>query len=141
MYTIEQRFVPAGIGIRAPKFVDSAKTIPLGGFIPMGMCWHWTANTRAGANADAHWTFWNRHFEGAHYAVDSTKILFCAPEDEVTYHTAGGVYATALARSKYPRGANLSLIGVEMCVNSDGDWAETYARAVWLGAVKCIEYG
>ena len=55
---------------------------------------HWTANTRAGANAQANRNYFNTKprilntqgktvFASAHYVVDDRTIMRCLPEDEV----------------------------------------------------------
>lgn len=133
MYEIIQKLIPPGKGIRGPKR-QSILT-------PRGMAWHWTANLNKGAGVENHWKFCNRSEYGAQYYIDSKTIAQFVPDIEVTWHAGPGRLFTDYIRKKYPSGANSSLIGVEMCVNSDGDWEETYQRAVFLGAVKCIEYG
>ncbi|SET54975.1 N-acetylmuramoyl-L-alanine amidase [Natronincola peptidivorans] len=132
MYEIEQRLIPPGQGIRAPKkYMD---------LTPMGACWHWTANIRATAGVENHLSYWLRAQYGTQYIVDSTKIAQAVPDTEVQWHAGPGSAYTNYIKNKYPRGANLSLIGIELCVNSDGDWNETYKRAVWLGVQLCKKY-
>lgn len=132
-YRIEEALIPSGQGIRCPK-----KYMVL---TPRGMCWHWTGNTKPTASARNHYLLWHRAEYGAQYVVDDHDILHTAPDNELIWHAGPGSDYTEFILQKYPQGANSALIGVELCVNSDGDWEETYKRAVWLGAVKCIEYG
>lgn len=129
---IQKRFIPPGTGIRRLKTYIV--------LTPEGMCWHWTANLRQGAGAENHWKYWHNAEVGGHYVVDDRAIIQCVPDTEIIWHAGGGT-TTDYARKKYPAGTNASLMGVELCVNSDGDWNKTYQNAVHLGAVKCIEYG
>ena len=87
---------------------------------------HWTANTGKGANAIANRNFFNRETTkaSAHYIVDSKNIIRCIPDDEVAYHVGAKQY-TAFGESIKAAGKspNFSTIGIEMCVNSDDDFA------------------
>lgn len=132
MYVI-QKLVPPGQGIRGPK-----KYAVL---TPRGICWHWTANPHKGAGATAHWIYWHRATVGAHYVVSSKGIIHAVPDNEVVWHAGGGDRTRYIIDRLNNVRPNYCLIGVEMCVNSDGNWEETYKRSVYLGAVKCIEYG
>lgn len=123
-------FVPVGVGIRGPKKYRNLTV--------HGVCWHWTANMSKGANARAHRKYWERSAEGAHYAVDDKMIIHSAPDTEVVWHAGPSNNYTSYIKNKYPAGANLRLIGVELCVNSDGNWDDTYKNAVALGAYLCI---
>ena len=133
VYEITPSLVPAGTGIRCKKSYPR--------LIPEGMCWHWTANLKATANAINHFKLWHRVDTGAQYVVDDKNILQCALDTEVVWHAGPGSSYTPEIKKKYPRGPNVSLLGVELCVNSDGNWDETYKRAVYLGAYKCLQYG
>lgn len=103
---------------------------------PLGVCIHWTANTKAGSNAIANRNYFENHPKAqvsAHYVVDDKHIVRCIPEDEVAWH-AGGTKYTDLAKTKFKSKPNDYLIGIEMCVNSDGNWEETYQNTVFLVA-------
>lgn len=107
---------------------------------------HWTANMNARANADAHRRYFDRPFDvrgsrkyekgssklfryaSAHYVVDSDTIIHCIPDDEVAWHV--GDKAPLIRMSS--QNANYCTIGVEMCVNKDGDYLSMMRRAVWL---------
>jgi len=138
MYEIVQRFVTPGKGIRVPKFDNNKRQIT--SIDPQGMFWHWTANRARGAGALNHLRFWERTTVGTHYVIDSQMIAQAMPDTEMAWHV-GTSSENASIRRKYPRSVNRSTISAELCVNSDGDWNETYKRAVYLGAIKCIEYG
>jgi N-acetylmuramoyl-L-alanine amidase CwlA len=97
-----------------------------------GVVIHWTANTASGADNDSHYRYFNKGsvYASAHYFVDSKGILRIIPENEMAYHVGAKTYKT----NKFGAYPNGKLIGIEMCVNSDGSFAETYKRAVWLTA-------
>lgn len=110
---------------------------------------HWTANTRIGANAAANARYFNsdQYFTkingqkikisaSAHYVVDDKEIIRCIPDDEVGYHVGSKsgykelVYNTInIPREHSP---NDYTIGIEMCVNSDGDFAKTRQNTIEL---------
>lgn len=124
------------------KLITSANR-PRRSLSPTGLCVHWTANTRAGANAYNHYLYWQNHPDAkssAHYVVDDKTILRLIPENEVAWH-AGGAQYTDLAKRLFNSRPNDYLLGMEMCVNSDGDWGKTYQNAVWLAADIGLRYG
>jgi N-acetylmuramoyl-L-alanine amidase CwlA len=128
-----EKIIPKGKGIRGPKKYTVNHHL--------GVCWHWTSNKKVGAGAQNHLKFWHNTVYGAHYVVDSEEIIKTALHGDVVWHAGPSDAYTAYIKRKYPKGANLSLIGVELCVNSDGDWEKTYQNAVWLGAKLCREEG
>lgn len=122
MYTIVEKLIPVNGYTRPGKKLVAVR----------GVVIHWTANERRGADAQAHYRFFSQAKvkASAHYFVDDKTILRIIPEDEMAYHVGAKQYKTNQFGS-YP---NNCLIGVEMCVNADGNFAETYKRAVWLVA-------
>jgi len=101
-----------------------------------GIVIHWTANTGKGANAVANRNYFENHPENkvsAHYIVDDHQVVQCIPDTEIAYHAGARQYrGEALRRlGDYP---NASTVGIEMCVNSDGDFNKTYANTVELAA-------
>lgn len=97
---------------------------------------HWTANTNKGADADNNRDYfedhpWNK--VSAHYIVDDHSVVQCVPENEMAYHVGAEWYAEDALRQlgSYPNGTT---IGIEMCVNSDGDFIKTYQNTVALAA-------
>jgi N-acetylmuramoyl-L-alanine amidase len=107
-----------------------------------GVVAHWTANLNKGATARA-----NRHyfeitdrFASAHYIVDDHTILQCIPDNELGYHVGGNYYTPAAQAIQENLTPNYFLIGVEMCVNSDGDWNKTYQHAADLYAHLLRKY-
>lgn len=107
-----------------------------------GVVIHWTANENAGADADANIRFFENRKYGrtgygsAHYFVDSEKIMRCLPESEMAYHVGATSYKTSRFGS-YPNNCTL---GVEMCVNSDGNFKVVYDQTVELTAMLMKKY-
>lgn len=121
-YSIEQKLIHVN-----PKTRPGTKLTAVRGVII-----HWTANTGKGSDADAHFRYFDKGsvYASAHYFVDDHKILRIIPENEMAYHVGANSYKT----SKYGSYPNNSLIGVEICVNQDGNFKEAYKRGVWLVA-------
>lgn len=109
---------------------------------------HWTANTSRGADAQANRNYFNnlrpqhlpdgrvrKVYASAHYMVDDKEIIRCVPDDEVAYHVGARFYKPIGEKIRnHSRGdsPNNYTIGIEMCVNSDGDWDKTYQATVEL---------
>lgn len=108
-----------------------------------GIVIHWTANTNKGANALANRNYFNTtdRAASAHYIVDDKTIIRCIPDDEIAYHVGATNY-TAIGESirVNPYSPNYYLIGIEMCVNSDGDWDKTYKNTIELVAALLKKY-
>ncbi|MBK9109522.1 MAG: N-acetylmuramoyl-L-alanine amidase [Saprospiraceae bacterium] len=107
---------------------------------------HWTANTNRGANAMANRNYFNSSdyirvngniiYASAHYVVDDQTIVKCLPDHEVGYHVGSRrpykplVHDTlGIAVGDSP---NNYTIGIEMCVNSDGDFSRTRQHTIEL---------
>lgn len=109
---------------------------------PNGLVIHWTANEGKGANAVANRNYFNKPTTepSAHYCVDDKQIVRCLPENEMGYHVGAKSYKPdALKRlSSYP---NNCTIGIEMCVNSDGDFKKMYQNTLELAADILKRYG
>jgi N-acetylmuramoyl-L-alanine amidase len=97
----------------------------------------------------------DKHYSSAHYIIDlNGDVIHCVPDDEVAYHCgssiadpASGRIYTDWAREKFgyfasnPISAspNLCTIGIEMCVDGNGEFTfETLNAAVEL-AVKLLD--
>jgi N-acetylmuramoyl-L-alanine amidase len=108
-----------------------------------GIVIHWTANESRGADAEANRRFFENRKHGrtgygsAHYFVDSTEIVQCIPDNEMAYHVGATSYKTSRFGS-YP---NNCLLGIEMCVNADGDFQVVYDQTVELTAKLVKKYG
>ena len=89
---------------------------------------HETANPAKGANAVMHgrWLL-NLANDGAdepswHFTVDDHQIVQHMPINRAGYHAGDGGNGTG----------NMQSIGIELCVNSDGDIQKTRDNAAWL---------
>lgn len=87
---------------------------------------HDTGNTSEGANANAHYNYFNSKNQGAsaHYFVDDTQVLRIIKDEDKSWHCGDG-------KGKYGI-TNENSIGVEMCINKDGDFNRTYQNTVEL---------
>lgn len=95
---------------------------------------HETANHREGANAEAHSQYLLNGGDGStswHYTVDDSEIYHHVPDSEVAWHAGDGL--------KNP-GGNLNGIGIELCVNDDGDFEKTFDNGARLTAFLLNEY-
>lgn len=100
--------------------------------VPKALVIHWTANLNARADAVANRNYFNSGVAAsAHYIVDDHQIVQCIPEDEMAYHVGAKTYKPAALQklSSYPNNCTL---GIEMCVNADGDFTKTYQNTVEL---------
>ncbi|MCX7884395.1 MAG: amidase [Caloramator sp.] len=108
-----------------------------------GIVIHWTANTGKGANAIANRNYFNStdRAASAHFIVDDNQIIQCIPDDEVAFHVGADKYRLAGEQIREGSfGPNYFLIGIEMCVNSDGDFNKTYQNTVELAAYLLKKY-
>ncbi len=100
---------------------------------PKALVLHWTGNTGAGADAVANRNYFNSvgRSVSAHYIVDDQQVVQCLPENEMAYHVGAEKYTPKALEllSPYPNDCTL---GIEMCVNRDGDFRQTYANTVAL---------
>ena len=87
---------------------------------------HDTGNPRKGANAQAHFRYFNQKGRNAsaHYFVDKDESLQLVADEYSAWHCGDG-------KGKYGI-FNYNSIGIELCINEDGDWEMTKSRAVLL---------
>lgn len=106
---------------------------------PIALVIHWTANTDKGADAVANRNYFNnwrnhpQHLASAHYIVDDRQIIRCIPEAEAAYHVGATAY-TDKAKAAFAGNPNWQTLGIEMCVNSDGDFSQTCKNTIALVA-------
>ena len=96
-------------------------------FTPEFIIIHETANRSHGANAQAHYAYWNRDASArasAHFVVDDREILNLVPLTCVAWHIGDG-------GAKNPIN-NRNAIGIEICVNADGDYTRAVKNALML---------
>ena len=83
---------------------------------------HQTANTARGANAQAHANFINNGSAATwHYTADDKHVIQHFHETTRCFHAGDGTGK-----------GNYQSIGIEMCVNSDGDYNKTLSNAASL---------
>lgn len=113
---INQKLIPASNKFTRPGIKMTPKYITI----------HETANTGKGANALAHANLQYRGNDRKaswHYTVDDKEIWQSLPDNEVGYHAGDGSGP-----------GNRQSIGIEICVNSDGDYTKAKKNAAWLVA-------
>ena len=88
---------------------------------------HETDNTTVGANADAHFKYWNTSDNAnssVHFVVDDTKVLQLLELNQKAWHVGDN--------NGYSSITNNNSIGVEICVNSDGNYTNARQNAIEL---------
>ena len=95
---------------------------------------HDTGNTSKGADANAHFSFFNSadRQASAHYFVDDTQILRIIKDSDKAWHCGDG-------KGKYGI-TNENSIGIEMCINIDGDFSITLDKTIELTAYLMKKY-
>jgi N-acetylmuramoyl-L-alanine amidase len=115
-----------------------------------GLVVHWTANTSVGSDADNNRNFFNttKNSVSAHYVIDDKQIVRCLPDNEVGYHVGAKKYTKVgmtltqgtIEKDNSPfYSPNYFTVGIEMCVNQDGDWNKTYQNTVKFSAKFLVE--
>lgn len=115
---IKQQLIPS---YKRPKYNVKGKlcSFPM---TPEYITIHETANTGKGANAQAHANLQsngNSRQASWHIQVDDVQAIQSLPFDEAGIHAGDGTYGDGNRKS----------IGVEICVNSDGDFEKTLDNA------------
>ena len=95
---------------------------------------HDTGNTDKGADANAHFNFFNGgdRQSSAHYFVDDKQILRVVKDSDKSWHCGDGRGLNDIT--------NDNSIGIEMCINSDGDFNKTYLHTLKLVKHLMKEY-
>ena len=91
---------------------------------------HETDNKSVGANAKNHAEYLSKNNKTStswHYTVDDKEIYHHIPDNEVAHHAA-------------TEKGNLYGIGIELCVNEDGNFEKTFENAAKLVACLLKEY-
>lgn len=96
---------------------------------------HETDNFSEGAGAAAHGAFLLNHADTQelswHYTVDDHEIYHHLPDNEAAFHASDHLDKN---------GGNLNGIGVELCVNADGEYENTLLNGALLTATLLHEY-
>lgn len=87
---------------------------------------HDTGNARSGADAQAHYKYFGSGNKNAsaHYLVDSKGVIQIIEEDKASWHCGDGYGRYGIS--------NQNSIGIELCINSDGDYGQMLDHAVLL---------
>lgn len=123
--TIRRNIIPAGRRNRpGGKNPDTYITI------------HETGNTSDGAGAEDHGAYLASSTGEAsltswHYTVDDHAIVQHLPDNETAYHAGDGANGPG----------NTTSIGIEICVNADGDFERAKANAASLVRLLVSEHG
>ena len=132
---VEPRTTDTGMEIQEDYIPPGAKNRP---GTPNPDTWitiHETGNFDKGADAAAHAAYLKGAAENAyvswHYTVDDHAIVQHLPDYEIAYHAGDGADGPG----------NASSIGIELCVNSGGDFAATQANAAALVRLLMAEHG
>ena len=88
---------------------------------------HQTDNTNQGANAKNHSKYIRNATNSWHYTVDDEEIIQHFTDDIRCWHTGTRV-------------GNDNSIGIELCVNSDGDYLKTIQNSISLVKVLMDRY-
>ncbi len=88
---------------------------------------HDTGNKSKGANADAHFNYFNggNRNSSADFFVDDKKIL------QINDYNIYNTWQVGDGKGKYGI-TNANSVGIEICVNSDGNYEKAFANAVRL---------
>lgn len=96
---------------------------------------HDTANTSRGADAETHARYYqnNDRKVSANYTVDDDSVQYNVSSSYSAHHCGdgGGKYGIT----------NSNSIGIEMCINSDGDYNKTYNNTILLVKKLMDTYG
>lgn len=90
---------------------------------------HDTGNSNPGADAEAHYRYFSSaRKSSAHYFVDDRQIIQIVGDSRASWHCGDNQgKGRALNGCK-----NINSIGIELCINSDGDYDKAYKNLVEL---------
>ena len=97
---------------------------------PVYIVIHETGNMDIGADAERHYRYFNGGDRGAsaHYFVDDKQIIQLVEHNVQSWHN-GKKY---VSNPSVPQCNNSNSIGIEICVNQDGDYSKAVANAAEL---------
>lgn len=106
-----------------------------GGNYPRYIVVHDTANTSNGANAKAHYNYFNgcNRNASAHLFVDDNNIIQTVEFTDIAWHCGDGRGKNGIT--------NQNSIGIEICVNSDGSYDRSVQNAIELVKYLMCEFG
>lgn len=131
-----QRVTDNGIAIQVDYIPKGRKNRPGGTNPDDAITIHETGNDAKGADAAAH-ASWLKSDDAAgkyisyHYTVDDHSIVQHLPDSEPAYHAGDGADGPGTTTT----------IGIEICVNKDGDFERAKANAASLVRLLMTEHG
>lgn len=130
-----QRVTDNGIAIQQNIIPAGRRNRPGGSNPDTYITIHETGNSSAGADAAAHGkylasTTGEASLTSWHYTVDDHAIVQHLPDNETAYHAGDGADGPG----------NVASIGIEICVNADGDFAKAKENAAALVRLLMSEY-
>ena len=131
-----QRVTDTGLAIQTHLIAPGADNRPGGSNPCKYITIHETGNAAKGADAAAHAAYLDsdageRDLVSWHYTVDDHAIVQNLPDAETAYHAGDGKDGPGNATS----------IGIEICVNAGGDFAQAQANAASLVRQLMEEHG
>lgn len=131
-----QRVTDNGITIQRDIIPAGRRNRPGGSNPDNYITIHETGNSSAGADAAAHGKYLASSTGEAsltswHYTVDDHAIVQHLPDNETAYHAGDGATGPG----------NTASIGIEICVNSDGDFEKAKANTASLVRLLMAEHG
>lgn len=92
---------------------------------------HDTGNPSAGANAEMHYKYFDSadRNASAHYFVDDKQIIQIIEDEDIAWHIGDAKNPPTIDGVR-PRNSNA--IGIEICINEDGDYFKAVQNALWL---------
>lgn len=95
---------------------------------------HETGNSDVGADADMHSYYYQQNSRGAsaHFTIDSNKVVQNVETNRIAYHVGDGFGRNGIT--------NTNSIGIEMCINEDGDFEETKQKTIELVSRLMYEF-
>ncbi|WP_243130628.1 N-acetylmuramoyl-L-alanine amidase [Flavonifractor plautii] len=131
-----QRVTDTGLAIQTHLIAPGADNRPGGSNPCKYITIHETGNAAKGADAAAHAAYLDsdageRDLVSWHYTVDDHAIVQNLPDAETAYHAGDGKAGPG----------NTTSIGIEICVNAGGDFAQAQANAASLVRQLMEEHG
>ena len=131
-----QRVTDTGLAIQTHLIAPGADNRPGGSNPCKYITIHETGNAAKGADAAAHAAYLDsdageRDLVSWHYTVDDHAIVQHLPDYETAYHAGDGKDGPG----------NTTSIGIEICVNAGGDFAQAQANAAALVRLLMEEHG
>lgn len=95
---------------------------------------HDTGNTSKGADANAHYSFFNSadRQSSAHYFVDDSQVLRIIKDSDKSWHCGDGNGRYGIT--------NANSIGIEICININGDFNIAFDKAAQLTSLLMKKY-